>query len=80
MHQLGQLGSRIANNEGGIDQLGRDLGAFKQQMDSYSKVKEQLENLRLEFEEFKVNLSGVANDRYLRSWSSTHRLMLKNIS
>ena len=30
-------------------------------MDSYSKVKEQLKNLRPEFEEFKVNLSAVAN-------------------
>ena len=57
--KVGKLGSRVAINEGGIDQLGRDLGSFKQQMDSnYSKVAEQLKNLRLEF---KVNLSVVAN-------------------
>ena len=60
--KVGKLGSRIAINEGGIDQLGQDIGAFKQQMYSnYSKVEEQLENLRLEFKEFKVNLSAVAN-------------------
>ena len=59
--KVGKLESRIAGNEGGINQLGRDLGACKQQMGSYSKVAEQLENLRLEFEEFKVNLSAVAN-------------------
>ena len=55
--KVGKLGSRVAINEGGIDQLGRDLGSFKQQMDSsYLKGAEQLENLSLEFEVFKVNL------------------------
>ena len=60
--KVGRLRSRIANNEGGIDQLGRDLSGFKQQTQSnFSKVDEQLENLRLEFKEFKANLSAVAN-------------------
>ena len=60
--KVGRLGSRIDNNEGGIDQLGQDLGRFKQQTQSnFSKVEEQLENLRLEFKEFKANLSAVAN-------------------
>ena len=60
--KVGKLGSKIASNEGGINQLGRDLGGFKQQTQSnFSEVGEQLENLRLEFTEFKVNLSAVAN-------------------
>ena len=60
--KVGRLGSRIDNNEGRIDQLGQDLGRFKQQTQSnFSKVEEQLENLRLEFKEFKANLSAEAN-------------------
>ena len=60
--RVGQLGSRIANNEGGIDQLGRDLGGFKQQtQNNLTKIEEQLDNLRLEFKEFKANLSVVVN-------------------